>query len=253
MKFIILTRQRMITLLCCLIAAALAVVITLQGIKAVTAFAAQNRNPICFVKTDEKKVAISFDCAWDDQETPKLLDILNRYNVKASFFVVGAWADRYPKSMQSIASAGHEIGNHSNTHPHMPKLSRNAMLAQIIDCNQKIKTITGTEPVLFRPPYGDCNAALVETAGSVRMYCIEWNIDSFDWKNPAPRQIVERVTTQVKPGSIILFHNGALNTVTALPEILSSLRAQGYAMVPVSQLIYKDGYTVDASGMQAKN
>lgn len=253
MKYFILTRRRLFTLLCCLIAGVLAVIITLQGITATIASAVQNRNPICSVVTDEKKIAISFDCDENDLETQRLLEILRRYNVKATFFVVGAWADKYPKSVLAIAAAGHELGNHSNTHPHMPKLNRTDMLAQITDCNAKIKAITGVSPILFRPPYGDSSGDLVEAVSSVPMYCTEWNIDSFDWKNPSPRQIIERVTALAQPGSIVLFHNGALNTATALPDILDSLQKQGYTVVPVSQLIYKERYTVDASGMQRKS
>ncbi len=253
MKWIVLTRRRLISVLFCLIAAVLAILVTLHGVRAVTASATRNSTPICSVQTGEKKVAISFDCDFDDQETVKLLGILKRYNVKATFFVFGIWAERYQSSLQSIAADGHEIGNHSDTHPHMPKLAQSDMRKQIADCNKKVKAITGMEPVLFRPPYGDCNAALVEAVNSSSMYCIEWSVDSFDWKNPTPHQMVERVTAQVKPGSILLFHNGALNTATALPDILASLQAQGYEVVPVSQLIYKDGYWVDASGMQRKD
>ncbi len=253
MKFLILTRQRLLTGLCCFVAGVLAVFITLQGVTAITASEMKQLNPICSVKTDEKKIAISFDTDWDDRETEKLIEVLRRYSVKASFFVVGAWVDKYPGSVKSIAAAGHEVCNQSNTHPHMPKLSRAEMQAQIMDCNRKIQKITGISPALFRPPYGDCSSNLVEAAQSMQMYCVMWDIDSFDWKNPTPGQIAERVTSQVKPGSIVLFHNGALNTVTALPDILGTLQTQGYSIVPVSQLIYKDHYSVDRSGMQIKN
>ncbi len=252
MKILIVTKKNLTAVLF-LILGSLAVIIALQGVSAITALNAKRLNPICSVKTDEKKVAISFDNDWGDEETQRLIDILRRYSVKASFFVVGAWADKYPKSVLSIAAAGHEICNHSNTHPHMPRLTRTDMLSQITDCNSKIKKITGVGPVLFRPPYDDYSNALMEAVDSADMYCVKWSIDSLDWKNPTPRQIVEQVTTQVKPGSIILFHNGALNTATALPDVLGTLQAQGYTIVPVSQLIYKDHYTIDETGMQIKS
>lgn len=252
MKFLIITRERILAVLCALISCVLAVVITFQCVASISVLTAKRLSPICSVKTDEKKVAISFDTDWGDGETQRLIDILGRYDVKASFFVVGAWADKYPKSVRSIAAEGHEVCNHSDTHPHMPKLTREDMLAQINSCSNKIKNITGVSPILFRAPYDDYSNALIEAAGSVGMYSVKWDVDSLDWKNPTPRQIVERVTAQVKPGSIILFHNGALNTASALPTVLGTLQSRGYLIVPVSQLIYKGDYTVDDAGTQMK-
>lgn len=250
MKIIILTKSRILTLICALLSGVLAVGIGFQGVAAIRASASKRLLPIYCVKTSEKKIAISFDAAWGNESTQTLIDILNKYNVKTTFFVVGAWVDRYPESVKALVAAGHEVCNHSDTHPHMPKLGRAEMTAQLTNCNNKIKSITGTCPILFRPPYGDYDNALMETAKSVHMYPIQWDVDSLDWRNPTPRQIVERVVTQVKPGSIVLFHNGAMNTPTALPTVIETLQAQGYQIVPVSQLIYKDHYTIDNAGMQ---
>ena len=127
------------------------------------------------------------------------------------------------------------------------------MCEQINECNNKIKKITGVSPILFRPPYGDYNNSLVEAVKSSNMYCIQWDVDSLDWKNPAPKDMIARVTSKVKPGSIVLFHNGAKNTPEALPKIIETLQSQGYQIVPVSQLIYKDGYKIDNAGMQIKD
>lgn len=253
MKFIIVTKERIILVLCCLLAGVLVGIIAFQGVAAIAASATKRLVPIYAVKTDEKKIAISFDAAWGNEETQTLIDILNRYKVKTTFFVVGAWVDKYPESVKALSDAGHEVCNHSNTHPHMPKLARTEMSAQLTECSNKIKSITGISPALFRPPYGDYNNALIETAKSVNMDAIQWSVDSLDWKNPTPKEITERVTTQVKPGSIVLFHNGAKNTPTALPTIIENLQGQGYTIVPISQLIYKQGYTIDSTGMQIKN
>jgi polysaccharide deacetylase family sporulation protein PdaB len=253
MKYLILTKKRLVTVLCCGLATVLAAGIGIQGIVATAASASKRLLPIYNVKTEEKKVAISFDAAWGNEQTQTLIDVLNRYQVKSTFFVVGAWADKYPDSVKALAGAGHEVCNHSNTHPHMPKLTNAQMAAQLTDCNNKIKSLTGTAPILFRPPYGDYNNALIETTRSLNMYPIQWDVDSLDWKNPTPLEIVNRVTTSVKPGSIVLFHNGALNTPTALPQVIENLQGRGYQIVPVSQLIYKDNYTIDHAGMQIKN
>lgn len=253
MRIIVITKRKFMVGAAILIAVILAIIFTAQGIAAIQASASKKMIPIYCVKTEEKKVAISFDAAWGNEQTQTLIDILKKYNVKTTFFVVGAWVDRYPESVEALAAAGHEVCNHSDSHPHMPKLSRSAMMEQITNCNKKIESVTGKSPVLFRPPYGDYNNALMETVKAANMYAIQWDVDSLDWKDPTPKQIVQRVTTQVKPGSIVLFHNGAKNTPTALPEVIETLQAQEYQIVPVSQLIYKEHYTVDHTGMQIKN
>ena len=252
MKFLILTGKRILTVLCCLFCGILAVVIAFHGVAAIRASSNTRLIPIYCVKTDEKKIAISFDAAWGNEETQTLIDILNKYNVKTTFFVVGAWVDKYPQSVKALVDAGHEVCNHSNTHPHMPKLARTEMTAQLTNCKEKIKNVTGTSPLLFRPPYGDYNNALLETVKSSNMYCIQWDVDSLDWRNPTPNDMITRVATQVKPGSIVLFHNGAKNTPAALPKIIETLQGRGYQIVPVSQLIYKENYTVDNTGMQVR-
>ena len=182
-----------------------------------------------------------------------MIDILKRYNVKTTFFVIGAWVDKYPDSVRALSAAGHEVCNHSDTHPHMPKLSQSEMTAQITACNEKVKAVTGVSPLLFRPPYGDYNDTVIKTANNMKMYPIQWSVDSLDWQNPTPQQISDRVLSRVKPGSIVLFHNGAKNTPAALPGILQTLQSQGYSIVPVSQLIYKGDYTIDSAGMQIPN
>lgn len=250
MKIFAFRGKRLLISLAVLVVAVLAIAAGTQGIRAVQASASHRSLPIYNVKTEEKKIAISFDAAWGNEETQSLIDILAKYNVKTTFFVIGAWVDKYPESVKALHDAGHEICNHSSTHPHMPKLSQEEMVKQITECNQKIQSVTGTAPLLFRPPYGDYNNAVINTVSGLKMYPIQWNVDSLDWKNPTPQQISDRVLKDVKPGSIVLFHNGAKNTPAALPTVLQTLQSQGYSIVPVSQLIYKDHYTIDNAGMQ---
>jgi peptidoglycan-N-acetylglucosamine deacetylase len=245
--------KRMLAALILLLAAAAAVFTGTQRVLAVQALAAKRALPIYNVKTDEKKVAISFDAAWGNEETQTLIDILAKYHVKTTFFVVGAWVDKYPDSVKALVAAGHEVCNHSNTHPHMPKLSQEEMSKQITECNNKIESVTGVKPLLFRPPYGDYSNEVINTVNGLSMYPIQWNVDSLDWKDPTPQQISDRVLQRIKPGSIVLFHNGAKNTPAALPTVLQTLQAQGYTIVPVSQLIYRDGYTIDTAGTQIPN
>jgi polysaccharide deacetylase family sporulation protein PdaB len=206
--------------------------------------------PIYSVDRQDKVVSLTFDAAWGNEDTQKLIDILNSYNVKATFFLVGEWVDKYPESLKALSDAGEEIGNHSNTHPHMTQLSRDDMIKQIRDCDIKIQKITGKKPVLFRAPFGDYSNSVIEAVNETDHYAVQWDVDSLDWRDYTADKIKQRVLSKVKSGSIVLFHNAALHTPEALPGIIASLQKQGYKIVPVSELIYKDNYTIDSAGVQ---
>ncbi len=208
--------------------------------------------PIYCVKRadDEKICSISFDAAWGNEDTDQLISILNDYNVKATFFVVGDWVDRFPESVKALSDNGHEVMNHSNTHPHMTQISKEKMLEEVTKCDEKIEKITKVKPTLFRPPYGDYNNEVVGTMRESGHYTIQWDVDSLDWKDLSAQAIFERVTSGVSNGSIVLFHNAAKHTPEALPMILKYLKDNNYKVVPISQLIYKDNFEVDHTGRQ---
>lgn len=206
--------------------------------------------PIYCVSTDEKKIAITFDSAWDDADLTEVLKALEDYDCRATFFVVGDFLEKYPERVKEMYEKGHEIANHSDTHPHPNSLSRKEMIKEMEDCDKKIKNITGQEDVLFRAPYGEYNNLLVQTCKDTGRFCIQWSVDSLDWKGLTADMIVERVVGKVENGSIVLLHNGADNTAKALPELLCQLKNQGYEFVTVSELIYKDNYYIDHTGMQ---
>lgn len=221
--------------------------------KAVSVANAAKRDlPIYYVEKDEndKKISISFDAAWDNSDSEHIKEILGERNIKTTFFVVGTWVDNYPETVKSLSDAGHEIMNHSATHPHMTQISSQKMAEELNTCADKIENITGKRPNLFRPPYGDYNDEVVKTARECGYYTIQWNIDSLDWKDLSADEIYKRVVPKVKPGSIILFHNAAKHTPEALPKLLDDLIAQGYEIVPISELIIKDNYQIDPNGMQ---
>ncbi len=207
----------------------------------------------CVDKGEEKVCAISFDAAWGNEDTGELIRILDEYNVKTTFFVVGSWVDKYPESVKELSDAGHEIMNHSDTHPHMTQISKEAMQKEIDQCDAKIKAITGVEPYLFRPPYGDYNKEVIEEVAKCGHYTMQWSVDSLDWKDLSAQQIYSRVTGNIHPGAIVLFHNAAKNTPEALPMILKTLTDDGYKIVPVSEIIMKDNYTIDHTGKQITN
>lgn len=177
MRFITVSKKRLLTILFCSLAAVLAASVGVRGVQAIQTSASKRLLPIYNVKTEDKKIAVSFDAAWGNEETQTLIDILNQYHVKTTFFVVGAWVDKYPESVKALAAAGHEVCNHSDTHPHMPKLSPGDMQKQISACNDKIKSVTGVSPILFRPPYGDYSNGVVKAVGDLGMYAIQWDVD----------------------------------------------------------------------------
>ncbi len=208
--------------------------------------------PIYCVGRDDNVISLSFDAAWGNEDTQQLIDILAEHNIRATFFVVGEWVDKYPESVKALHDAGHEVMNHSDTHPHFTQLSPARMAAEVKACADKVEAVTGVRPNLFRPPYGDYNDAVVSTMRQEGFYTIQWDVDSLDWKNPGVDAIVKRVLEKTKSGSIILFHNAARQTPAALPAVIDGLLARGFTFAPVSELIYRDGFTMDHTGMQVK-
>ena len=228
----------------------------LLAVSCLSAFAlaapAERDLPIYCVGRDDNVVSLSFDAAWGNEDTQQLIDILAEHDIKATFFVVGEWVDKYPESVKALFDAGHEVMNHSNTHPHFTQLSPTQMAAEVKACADKIESVTGVRPNLFRPPFGDYNDAVVSTMRKEGFYTIQWDVDSLDWKKPGVDAIVKRVLDKTKSGSIILFHNAAEETPAALPTIIDGLIERGFTFAPVSELIYKDGFYMDHTGMQVK-
>lgn len=208
--------------------------------------------PIYCVDTEEKRIAISFDAAWGADFTGELLSILKQYNVKTTFFLVAFWVDKYPDMVKKIDECGHEIGNHSANHPKMSQLNEEKIKEELIKTSNKIEAITGKKVNLFRPPYGDYNNRLMNTAKNLGYYVIQWDVDSLDYKDYGTDAIVDRVLSKIKNGSIVLFHNNATFTKSALPIVLNKLQQLGYEIVPISELIYKEKYYIDHTGRQKK-
>lgn len=206
--------------------------------------------PIYSVETNDKKVALTFDIGWGDEHIPAILDILEKNNVKATFFIIGTWVDKYPNRVKKISDAGHEIGNHSNNHVYFTKLTKSKIKEEIFTTSNKIKKVTGKETVLARPPYGDYNSDVVKAIEETAHYCIQWDVDPVDWKETSSGEIHRRVVSKVQKGSIILLHNSNKETVNALDSIIKDLKAKGYEFVKVSDLIYKENYYIDYTGRQ---
>lgn len=210
----------------------------------------QNEIPIYSVETGDKKLALTFDAAWGDQYTDEILSILEENHVKGTFFLVGSWTDKYGDKVKKIKDMGHEIGNHSSTHPHFTQLDSQKIKDEIYTTSNKIKNITGEPTKLFRPPFGDYNSNVVRTVRETGHFCIQWNVDSLDWRGISENEVYDRVISKVDSGSIVLFHNSCPNTAACLPNIIKKLRKDGYTFVTVSQLIFKENYYVDSLGRQ---
>lgn len=208
--------------------------------------------PIYCVDRDDKVVALTFDAAWGNEDTQKILDILEKHNVKVTFFATGGWVEAYPDDVKKIIEAGHAFGNHSENHKFMTRLTDEQKKQELMKVHDKVKALTGYEMCLFRPPYGDYNDAVVKVADSLGYYTIQWSVDSLDWKDYGVDSIVRTVTQHksLDSGAIILMHNGAKYTADALDSIITSLEEQGYSFVTVAELIHTGKYHMDHTGKQ---
>lgn len=206
--------------------------------------------PIYSVERGDNKIALTFDVAWENSNTDELIDILEEFDAQATFFVTGDWCDRYPEDVLKFYDAGHEVQNHSDQHPHVEGMNVNELISDTKECSRKIEMITGEKPTLYRAPYGEYDDSLITTVEGMGMKVIQWDVDSVDWKEPSPDEIVEKVLAKTASGSILLFHNDLENTTQALPEILTMLRDKGYEFVTVNDLIYHEDYSINADGKQ---
>lgn len=206
--------------------------------------------PIYDVKTTAKQVAISFDATWGTELTDEILAILQGHKLTTTFFLAGYWVDKHPDYVVKIAAAGHEIGNHSYSHPHMNTLNDQGIAYELQKNENIIKDLTGQRTILFRAPFGEYNNQVISMASSLGYHTIQWSVDSLDWKNLSSGQIYDRVMGQIKPGSIVLFHNAAPGTPGAIRRLIPDLLNAGYEIIPISRLLHKGDYYIDSAGSQ---
>ena len=211
--------------------------------------------PIYCVETAEPKVALTFDAAWGNEDTAKILEILKKHDVHVTFFMTGGWVESYPDDVRAILAAGHDLGNHSENHKNMSRLSDDVKKDELMKVHEKVRDLTGYEMFLCRPPYGDYDNAVVNVAKDCGYFAIQWDVDSLDWKDYGVDSIIKTVTEHkhLGNGSIILCHNGAKFTAQALDTLITKLKDKGYTIVPVSELIYRDKYHLNHEGRQIKN
>lgn len=222
----------------------------MQNVPTLTAAVTTRELPVYNVDTEEKVLSISFDAAWGRANTEEILNILDRYDVKTTFFLVGFWAEKHPDLVAEIVARGHEIGNHSATHPHMSQLTDAQIREELRKCSDLVKSITGVPTTLFRPPYGEYNDAVVRISREEGYECVQWNVDSLDWKNLGTENMVRQCTKDVNPGDIVLFHNDSKYILEALPQILEYYTQKEYRIIPVSEILLEGATWIDHAGKQ---
>lgn len=212
----------------------------------------QKMLPIYCVERDKPVVALSFDAAWGNEDTARILEILKKNDVHVTFFMTGGWVESYPDDVKAIYEAGHDLGNHSENHKQMSTIGYNQCLEELQKTHDKVKELTGFEMTLFRPPYGDYNDTVIRAANSLGYHVIQWDVDSLDWKNYGVDSIINTVCNHkhLGNGSIILMHNGATYTADALETVIKTLKGKGYEIVPISEIIYTENYEMDHEGRQ---
>ena len=182
-----------------------------------------------------------------------ILETLKRYNVKATFFLCGFWVEKYPDKVKAIHDAGHELGNHTATHPHMNKLSSAQMQKEIEDFEAMMVKVTGERTKVFRAPYGEYNDSVITTVRSLGYEVLQWDLDTVDWKEERSAEtILNSVLPKLHPGCIILCHNNGYKIKEYLPKLLETAISEGYELVTISELLLEGDTIIDVNGVQKK-
>ncbi len=236
------------------ILAVLVVVVAISVPIGLTSTNATNRRmiPIYSVETLDNKVALTFDAAWGSDKTRGIMDELEKYGFKGTFFLTGFWVDANTELVKEIHARGHQVANHSENHKHLKNLSKEDIINEITLVNGKLEAITGEKATAFRAPFGEYDNRLITALNSENMACIQWDIDSLDWKGISGKEIVNRVQSKIKQGSIVLFHNNSDHVLDALPIVLLALKNKNLTSVRIDELIYKDNYVINNDGKQIK-
>lgn len=206
--------------------------------------------PVYSVQRQEPLAALTFNCAWDENDIPQLLELLEQEKIKATFFLVGQWIEQYPDSVRQIAAAGHEIGNHSYSHVDFAGADEETIRRQMEKTDALIQELTGKKPTLARVPSGSYDSRVIRFLRQQGYEVIQWDVDSVDWKKPPAEEIVQKVVGKAQNGSILLFHSGAATTLQALPRVIAGLREKGLGFTTVGDLLLDGETAIDHTGRQ---
>lgn len=210
----------------------------------------QRELPVYCVERSDPLLALTIDAAWDDDKTEFILKTLAQHDIKATFFLCGVWVNAYPDYVKRIAEEGHEIGNHSKSHPHMNQLDAAGVQEEIRTLDDEIETLTGKRCTLFRAPFGEYNDTVIRAVREIGYEPIQWNLDTIDWKRGRSAEtILNAVLPKLSNGSIILCHNNGYEIENYLPALIEKAMEQGYTFVTVSELLLDGETSIDSSGM----
>lgn len=212
--------------------------------------------PIYSVETPVRAVALTFNAAYSDAGVADILATLERRGITASFFLCGQFVNNHPGLVKQIFAAGHDVGNHGDTHAHVASLSLAQNKKEIGDMHKKVNDLLGFSMTFFRPPYGEYNNTVMAAAKDLGYTSIQWDVDSLDWKKDLSAwQVISRVldNKKLRNGSIVLFHTDGQHTPAVLDKIIDGLIGKGFQFMPVSELVHKNGYYLDIEGRQRLN
>lgn len=215
---------------------------------------AKDNKPIHCVDRDDKKISLTFDVNWAENDyLYEILDLLDENNIKATFFIMGKWVI-YPKGnrekLVEIHKRGHEIGNHSYVHPDFKNIGKERIIEEVKKTEEIIEKEVGVKTNLFRFPSGSYSKESLSAIEGLEYKSIQWDVDSVDWKGESKEKEYKKVVNNVKGGSILLYHNNGKYTVENLKEIIPKLKSEGYEFVKISDIIYENSYEIDDNGKQ---
>lgn len=197
---------------------------------------AGKQQPIFNGDPAKPKVAFACNVFWGEEFLPRMLDTFDQHNIKITFFIGGSWAKRFPEHLKLLADRGHELGNHSYSHPHPNSLGKQKNQDQILRTEELIREITGQKTSLYAPPYGEYNDAVLAAAADLNYKTIMWSIDTIDWQRPSPTVLHNRVMKKLHKGAIILMHPTA-PTAEALPGLIKAIQDSGYTVTTVTDIL----------------
>lgn len=251
--FLVFNKEKIQTYIVSILTVAILIgIANIERLKIVETSSSTKELPIYNVQTEENKVSLTMNCAWNADDIDSILETLKKNNVHITFFVVGEWVEKYPEAVKKIYGAGHEIGTHSDTHPHVNQLTLEENIKEIENGAKRIEEITNSKINLYRAPYGEYNNTVIQAAKQKEYFTIQWNIDTLDYEGLTGEQMWKRIENKLEKGSIILSHNGTEHTADSLDMLIKNIQSKGYQIVKVSELIYKDNYTINNNGTQIK-
>jgi peptidoglycan-N-acetylglucosamine deacetylase len=206
--------------------------------------------PIYSVETSDKKLALTFDISEGMDYTDEIIKVLDNHKVKATFFLVGSWIDKNPGTVKKLFDKGYQIENHSDMHQHMIKQNKNQNRSEIKNCYEKIEKITGVGSSFFRVPFGEYNSNIMKIINEEKHIAVQCDINAMNINTNGNDLTYENIIKTADKGSIILMNNSSDQISVVLDKVINKLQVQGYKMVKLSDLIYKDNYYIDHLGRQ---